>query len=507
MSYVIVDLDGTLILDGDRPNQPLIDHLNQQVMDGEAQIIIVSARPIDRLEESRAWLQEHGVAGVDEVHLNDFEGAGEGPNVGLEFKRYKYERLIEQYGVDEIAYVVDNDADVRDMARSLSLLAFTPDEALTVTADDESDDREMRAVYETPEYVRAAARKGLEWQRDGLAGEGLQSQTIAEAREMAAGRIDSDKLVRLAAWIRRHRGDWEGVPQNSDESAENFPGPGAVAGFLWGVDTTAADGADRVLEWADRLIASEADDESNDRSISEMSKNYETRALPMDGFTVSDDDGQKVFTGYAALFNKPSAGLPFTEIIKPGAFKRSISRVAQGQKVISFLFGHDEMRALATTASGRLTLTEDEVGLKVEARLDPADPDAQKVLSMLKWEPQSAGMSFAFYANKDNWDGDTREILEANTTEVSILSVGQSPAYPATLGLAAVRKISEDRLGIDAETLITTLESVKAGQELTDAEVEVIDTVRARLAPKRSGIDPTIAAAQVLIARLRDDAI
>ena len=126
---------------------------------------------------------------------------------------------------------------------------------------------------------------------------------------------------------------------------------------------------------------------------------------------------------------------------------------------------------------------------------------------MLKWEPQSAGMSFAFYANKDNWDGDTREILEANTTEVSILSVGQSPAYPATLGLAAVRKISEDRLGIDAETLITTLESVKAGQELTDAEVEVIDTVRARLAPKRSGIDPTIAAAQVLIARLRDDAI
>jgi HK97 family phage prohead protease len=273
------------------------------------------------------------------------------------------------------------------------------------------------------------------------------------------------------------------------------------------VDTTAADGADRVLEWADRLIASEADDESNDRSISEMSKNYETRALPMDGFTVADDDGQKVFTGYAALFNKPSAGLPFTEIIKPGAFKRSISRVAQGQKVISFLFGHDEMRALATTASGRLTLTEDEVGLKVEARLDPADPDAQKVLSMLKWEPQSAGMSFAFYANKDNWDGDTREILEANTTEVSILSVGQSPAYPATLGLAAVRKISEDRLGIDAETLITTLESVKAGQELTDAEVEVIDTVRARLAPKRSGIDPTIAAAQVLIARLRDDAI
>ena len=398
MSYVIVDLDGTLILDGDRPNQPLIDRLNSQVMDGEAQIIIVSARPIERLEESRAWLQEHSVAGVDEVYLNDFEGAGEGPDVGLAFKRAKYEKLIEEYGVGEIAYVVDNDADVRDMARSLSLIAFTPDEAaaMDTTADESTDD----------------------------------------------------------------------VPES---------------------DT--------------------ADEQNNDRSIAEMSKNYETRALPMSAFTLSDDDGQKVFTGYAAMFNQPSSGLPFTEVIRPGAFKRSLSRVAQGQKVISFLFGHDEMRALATTASGRLSLTEDEVGLKVEARLDPADPDAQKVLSMLKWEPQSAGMSFAFYANKDAWDGETREILEANTTEVSILSVGQSPAYPATIGLSAVRKISQDRLGVDAETLMTTLESVKAGNELTEAEVEVIDTVRTRLAPKRSGIDPTIAAAQVLIARLRDDAI
>ena len=398
MSYVIVDLDGTLILDGERPNQPLIDHLNSQVMDGDAQLIIVSARPIERLEESRAWLQEYGVAGVDEVYLNDFEGAGEGPNVGLEFKRAKYEKLIEEYGVSEIAYVVDNDADVRDMARSLSLIAFTPDEAaaMDTTADESTDD----------------------------------------------------------------------VPES---------------------DT--------------------ADEQNNDRSISEMSKNYETRALPMSAFTLSDDDGQKVFTGYAAMFNQPSSGLPFTEVIRPGAFKRSLSRVAQGQKVISFLFGHDEMRALATTASGRLSLTEDEVGLKVEARLDPADPDAQKVLSMLKWEPQSAGMSFAFYANKDAWDGETREILEANTTEVSILSVGQSPAYPATIGLSAVRKISQDRLGVDAEALMTTLESVKAGNELTEAEVEVIDTVRTRLAPKRSGIDHTIAAAQVLIARLRDDAI
>ena len=396
MSIEIYDIDGTLTTSGDTVNQPLVDHIRADAAEGD-KIIIVSARPISRLDETRTWLNDNQIP-ADEVWLNDFEGAGDGPNVGPAFKRAKFEKLIEQYGADEISYVVDNDAEIRDIARSLGLTAYTPDEVVA-------------------------------------------------------------------------------MDENSDQSTEDMPSS----------DT--------------------ADEQNNDRSIAEMSKNYETRALPMSAFTLSDDDGQKVFTGYAAMFNQPSSGLPFTEVIRPGAFKRSLSRVAQGQKVISFLFGHDEMRALATTASGRLSLSEDEVGLKVEARLDPADPDAQKVLSMLKWEPQSAGMSFAFYANKDAWDGETREILEANTTEVSILSVGQSPAYPATIGLSAVRKISQDRLGVDAETLMTTLESVKAGNELTEAEVEVIDTVRTRLAPKRSGIDPTIAAAQVLIARLRDDAI
>ena len=54
MSYIIADLDGTLILENDAPNQPLIDHLNDQVMSGDAQILIVSARKIDRLTETRA---------------------------------------------------------------------------------------------------------------------------------------------------------------------------------------------------------------------------------------------------------------------------------------------------------------------------------------------------------------------------------------------------------------------------------------------------------------------
>ena len=492
MSYIIVDLDGTLILDNEQPNQPLIDLLNEQVMSGDKQLIVVSARSIERLEETRAWLQEYKVAGVEEVHLNDFDGSPFA--TGLAFKEYKYGLLKEQYG-EELEDAIDNDPAVREMARGLMIEAYSPDEYL---ADEE------RAVYEVPEYVREAARKGLEWHEQGLSGDGLQPQTVAEARELAAGRVETDKLVRMAAWIRRHRGDWEGVPQNSDRTNEDFPGAGAVAGFLWGVETTDPEATDRVLSWADRLIASE------DREIIDM-KEKEVRSLPIGEYRLAeaDADGQRTFSGYAAIWNSASAGLPFEERIAPNAFKRSLARASAGQKIISFLFGHDETRALATTASGRLQLTEDETGLRVEAKLDPADPDAAKVISMLTHESAAAGMSFGFQKVQDAWDGNQRTIKEANLFEVSILAAGgQTPAYPATLGLTAIRQVTAPKIGVEAEALVATLEAVKAGRELSTEEVAVIDAVRSKLAPKQEKvIDPSVAAAMLALEAAEGDAL
>ena len=491
MSYIIVDLDGTLILDGDLPNQPLIDHLNEEVMSGEAEIIIVSARKIDRLQETRAWLQENKVAGVEDVFLNDFEGSAFA--TGFAFKEYKYGLLKEQYG-DELTMAIDNDPAVRAMAEKLGITGHSPEEHL---ADD------YRAVYEVPNYIRDAAARGLAFVEDGLGGEGLQPETIADARELAAGRADTDKVIRTAAWIRRHRGDWEGVPQNSDSDNADFPGPGAVAGFLWGVETTDPEATDRVLSWADALIAAE------DREIVDM-KEKETRSVPIGEFRLAEAgaDGQRTFTGYASIWNSASAGLPFEEKIAPNAFKRSLSRAAAGQKIIAFLFGHDETRALATTASGRLQLTEDETGLRVEAKLDPADPDAAKVISMLTHESAAAGMSFGFQKVQDAWDGNNRTIKEANLFEVSILAAGgQTPAYPATLGLTAIRQVTAPKIGVEAEALLATLETIKAGRELSAEEVVVIDAVRSKLAPKPVGIDPSIAAALLAVSAAEGDAL
>ena len=467
-------------------------------------IFIVSGRPISRLAETEKWLRDNGVP-YEQIYLNDFSETP-GPNVIEAFKAYKYAKIVEEYGLAEIGYVVDDSAEARSNAEGMGIKAYTAQELLAAEAEhgaEEDDSDDERAVYEVPDYIRNAAARGLSFVEDGYAGEGLQPETIAEARELAAGRADTDKVIRMAAWIRRHRGDWEGVAQNEDEDTEDFPGPGAVAGFLWGVETTDRDATDRVLSWADALIAAE------DREIVDM-KEKETRSVPMGEFRLADADadGQRTFTGYASIWNSASAGLPFEEKIAPNAFKRSLARASAGQKIIAFLFGHDETRALATTASGRLRLTEDETGLRVEAKLDPADPDAAKVISMLTHESAAAGMSFGFQKVQDAWDGNNRTIKEANLFEVSILAAGgQTPAYPATLGLTAIRQVTAPKIGVDADALVATLDSIKAGRELSTEEVAVIDAVRSKLAPKPVGIDPSIASALLTISAAEGDAL
>jgi hypothetical protein len=89
--------------------------------------------------------------------------------------------------------------------------------------------------FDVPAYIRDAARKGLDYYGQGLGGDGLVARTIREAREMAAGRISEDKVIRANAWGARHLVDLE-APQNSDADNDGFPGAGAVAFYLWGIN-------------------------------------------------------------------------------------------------------------------------------------------------------------------------------------------------------------------------------------------------------------------------------
>ena len=113
-------------------------------------------------------------------------------------------------------------------------------------------DRELRQVdLSPPAYMRASARRGLQWHEEGLSGDGLQPETVREARAMADGSVTADKWVRIRAFLARHMVDFD-APAASPGN-DGFPSPGVVAIALWGGGTSKRS-AQRASDYADGVI-------------------------------------------------------------------------------------------------------------------------------------------------------------------------------------------------------------------------------------------------------------
>jgi HK97 family phage prohead protease len=141
----------------------------------------------------------------------------------------------------------------------------------------------------------------------------------------------------------------------------------------------------------------------------------------------TDGDGMTL-SGYAAVFNSMSEDLGgFREVIRPGAFRDTIA----GGADVRLLINHDGM-PLARTASGTLQLSEDGRGLRIVARLEPSDPDVQRLAPKLKRGDMNQ-MSFGFVTRKDVWrqEGDT-QIRELHAVDLFDVSPVTYPAYKAT---------------------------------------------------------------------------
>ena len=144
------------------------------------------------------------------------------------------------------------------------------------------------------------------------------------------------------------------------------------------------------------------------------------------------------FSGYAAVFNSPSERLwdrangDFTEVIAPGAFKRTLAR----DNDVRMYLNHNSDMVLASTRSGTLSLAEDDRGLRVDAELP--DTTYARDLEQLMRSGVVDSMSFGFQvpANGDSWNDDQRTLHEVALHEVSVVT--GFPAYPETAG-AAVR--------------------------------------------------------------------
>ena len=317
-----------------------------------------------------------------------------------------------------------------------------------------------------------AARKGLAYRAEGYGGDGLADRTIREARQIADGQMSDDKVIRANAWAARHAVDLD-APQNSNASNEDFPGAGAVAHYLWGIDPTDPGPARNWLEReAERIREEEG-----------RSMKMETRTFTVDDLEVRDAPEGMSFEGYAAVFNSPSEPLPFTETIAPGAFSRSL----KSRNNVFLLVNHDPARPLASTRSKTMTVEEDSRGLLVKATLpDTTDGRDLAVLLGAGGAPRVVdSMSFGFSVPRggDTWndDGSQRTLQQVRLHETSIVTF---PAYRATT--AAVRSLDmlAEKTGEDADALNGALEALERGATLTLDQAGLLSAVVAKLSPE-----------------------
>ena len=164
------------------------------------------------------------------------------------------------------------------------------------------------------------------------------------------------------------------------------------------------------------------------------------------------DGDVPVLEGYALVYEYrydiaggPEAG-GFTEVISRGAAAKSA-----GEADVRLLVNHDGVPlARSKGGEGTLTLSSDDVGLKVRAELDPANPTVQELRSAMG-RGDLDQMSFAFKIpkgeNRQEWSSDysLRTIREVQLFDVSVVTY---PANPAT-----VAKLRSDEAPVEEATL------------------------------------------------------
>jgi uncharacterized protein len=473
---VIVDIDGTLINAGGR-----VERVYNFLDDMEdTEIFIVTGRNVDDRESTIAQLDELSID-YDRLFMNPGSTSDT-----ADFKKATAESLLKEFN---IILAIDNNETMRKVYRDLGITALDVSDVPEVPSDEEDVDEERQVNLTPPAYMRAAARRGLELNRQGFGGDGLTDKTKQEARDMADGRVSEDKWRRIAPWIARHLVDLD-APQNNNSNDPGYPGAGLVAHLLWGSGPSKR-AAQRTLDYAqgviDRLDAEEQQSrwssvnvklnkQEKENKVSKVERRVKTDIdfeLRIDN---AEADGMR-FTGYAAVFNSDSEPLPFIERIMPGAFKRSL----KARNEVKLFKNHNMDEVLASTRSKTLKLTEDSTGLLAEATLP--DTTAGRDLAVLMKRGDVHAMSFGFSvpAKGDRWsdDGMTRELHQIRLHEVSIVT--GFPAYEATTASVRSLDILASRTNVDADALADAMIKLEAGEKLADSQADLLQEVVTKL--------------------------
>jgi HK97 family phage prohead protease len=340
------------------------------------------------------------------------------------------------------------------------------------------EDEERQVNLAPPAFMRAAARQGLRYYEEGLAGDGLVDRTVREARAMAAGNVTADKWVRIRAWIARHLVDLDAPAANPNN--EDYPSAGVVAHLLWGSGPSKRS-AQRTLDYADRVVTKLEEENRSQLGVESESMAKIEQRISTVGFEVREDADGMTFEGYAAIFDSPSEPLPFIERIKRGAFNRSLTKARND---IKLLWNHDTSAVLGSTRAGTLKLVEDNRGLKVTATLPNTTLGRDAAVLLKRGDVDSMSFGFSVPAGGDDWneDGSERVLKSVRLHEVSIVAF---PAYTSTAGTTSVRGLDKiaERASVSADDLADAMLTLEEGKDLTPEAADLLRAVINELAP------------------------
>ena len=200
----------------------------------------------------------------------------------------------------------------------------------------------------------------------------------------------------------------------------------------------------------------------------------EKRFIPVDEseIRVEGEGEERKITGYAAVFNRKSENLGgFTEIIRPGAFRKAIEDAD-----VRALFNHDSNYVIGRTTSGTLNLEENQRGLKFEA-IPPDTSWAKDLLkSIERGDISQCSFSFRVARDGEKWTEQKEGLAQRELLELDFIGdVGPVtfPAYPQTTVQA--RSILQEA-GFDFDGITSLITRAQRGLPITDSDRDLINT-------------------------------
>ncbi len=133
--------------------------------------------------------------------------------------------------------------------------------------------------------------------------------------------------------------------------------------------------------------------------------------------------------GHAAVFDSPADLGDFVEVVRRGAFARSLQQPGG----IVALFDHERRSILGRVSAGTLRLQEDARGLAFE--LDLPDTSTGRDLAVLVQRGDISGCSFGFVVppGGDRWERrDGKPLRELRDVQLHEVTITPTPAYADT---------------------------------------------------------------------------